>query len=156
MGYPNSAKCTIGSLCLHIHEKRVNHIVDRKRSGICRQIVVHQILVPLEVNQNHVLLEVNGRVHSVICVVLLNDWRAQWVGDALHSQFGENLLQPLVTNLHDVVRLESSFTEIPAAVEAVEHLRFQYGITDSLGMRPPLDRAYRRDERRRRFSTSDS
>ena len=142
-------------MSLHILEKRVNHVVDHKRSSVCRQIVVPQVLVPLEVDQNHVLLEVDGGVHSVIGVVLLDDGRAQWVGDALHPQFGENLLQPLVTNLHDVVRLESSFTEIPAAVEAVEHLRFQYGITDSLGRHPPLDRACHRDERRRRFSTSD-
>ena len=122
----------------------MNHVVDHKRSSLCRQIVVSQVLVPLEVNQNHVLLEINRRVHSVIGIVLLNDGRAQWVRYTLHPQFGENILQPLVTNLHDVVRLESSFTEIPAAVEAVEHLRFQYGITDLLGRHPPLDRACHR------------
>ena len=142
-------------MSFHILEKRVNHVVDYKRNSLRRQIVVPQVLVPLEVDQNHVLLEINRRVHSVIGIVLLNDGRAQWVGDALHPQFGENLLQSLVTNLHDVVRLESSFTEIPAAVEAVEHLRLQYGKADSLGRHPPLDKACHRDERRRRFSTSD-
>lgn len=133
----------------------MNHVVDHKRCSICRQIVVPQVLVPLEVNQDHILLEVNRRVHSVIGVVLLNDGRAQWIRYTLHSQFWKNLLQSFVTNLHDVIRLVPSFTEISTPVKTVEHLRFQYGITDSLGRHPPLDRARHRDERRRRFSTSD-
>ena len=152
----NSTKHITGSLCLPILEKRVNHIVNHKRSSICRQIVLPQVLVPLEVNHDHVLLEVNRRVHSVIGVVLLNDGRAQWIRYTLHPQSRKNFLQSLVTYLHDVVRLEPSFTEIFTAVEAVEHLGNQEDSNRLLGMHPPLDRACHRDERHRRFSTSDS